>query len=286
MIRRSLAPSLAVLAVVAAGSPAGASSSAVPGAGPVALAMHASLEGLGGPAAWAASSAPLPAGDDWDWVDSTPEDGADDGRKSALWAVTASAILPGLGEQYLGHTNRAKVFYVIEGVIWTSFIFYNIRAENQQDDQIEFAGLHADAPSGLDNDYYEHIGLWISLDEWHDIVRRDARLNHPDDPDAQEAFFQENKRYGQGEYWAWVSDEERSEYRQLRSEAERSYRNRRLAFGAAIFNRIASMVDALALARSHNKRLDAAERASLELRIIPQSTADGLVVGPVLNVRY
>ena len=46
------------------------------------------------------------------------------------------------------------------------------------------------------------------------------------------------------------------------------------------------MVDALALARSHNKRLDAAERASLELRIIPQSTADGLVVGPVLNVRY
>jgi len=286
LIRRFLLPSLAALVVVAAGSPAGAASSAVPQNGPVALAMRASLEGLGGPAAWAASSAPLPAGDDWDWVDSAPEEGADDGRKSALWAVTASAILPGLGEQYLGHTNRAKVFFIVEGVIWTSFIFYNIQADDRQDRQIEYAVVNAGAPGDLDSEYYEHIGLWISLEEWHDIVRRDARLSHPDDPEAQEAFFQENKRYDQGAYWAWLSDDERSEYRQLRSQAERSYRNRRLALGAAIFNRIASMVDALALTRSYNKRLEEKERASLELRISPRSTADGLVVGPVLNARY
>jgi hypothetical protein len=248
--------------------------------------MHASLEGLGGPAAWAASSAPLPAGDDWDWVDAAPLESASDDRKSVWRAVASSALLPGLGEQYLGHTKRARVFFVVEGVIWTSFIFYSIQAEARQDRQIEYAMVNAGAPGGLDSDYYEHIGLWLSLEEWHDIVRRDARINHPDDPAAQEAFFEQNKRYGQGEYWAWVNDAERTEYRQLRSQAERSYRNRRLAVGAAIFNRIASMVDALALTRSFNKRLDEEERASLELRIIPRSTADGLVVGPVLNARY
>ena len=34
------------------------------------------------------------------------------------------------------------------------------------------------------------------------------------------------------------------------------------------------------------RRLEEEERASLELRITPRSTAEGLVVGPVVNARY
>jgi hypothetical protein len=288
-MRRRLLLSLAgavALAALVATEPAAAAPGSLKPVGPVALAMRSSLEGIGGPAAWAVSSAPLPTGDDWDWVDSAADDRAGDGRKSAARAMFSSAVLPGLGEQYLGHQRRAKTFYVIEGVIWSSFIFFSIQADDRQDRQIEYAVVNARAANDLDSDYYEHIGLWLSLEEWHDIVRRDARLNFPDDPAAQEAFFEENKRYDVGEYWSWPSDDERNRYRQLRSQAERSYRNRRLALGAAIFNRIASMVDALALTRSYNNRLEEAERASLELRIGPRSTSDGLVVGPVLNARY
>lgn len=223
-------------------------------------------------------------GDDWDWVDSAAPEG-DGGRKSLLKAVAASALLPGLGERYVGRTGRANVFHASEAAIWTAFTGFRIQGDLRKDRYVEFAELRAGANPDEDADYFEHIGLWLSLEEWHDIVRRDARLRFPDDPQAQAAFFEANKRYDGGEAWAWPDDETRVRYRQLRSQSERSYRNGRLAVGLAIVNRLASMVDALALARQHNRDADL-EEARLRLRIEPRQTAEGLVVGPVLSARY
>jgi hypothetical protein len=223
--------------------------------------------------------------DDWDWVDRAPEAAGDDGRKSLLKAVAASALLPGLGERYVGRGGRATAFHVAEAAIWISFGGYRIQGDLRKDRYVEWAQTRAGANPDGDSDYLEHIGLWLSLEEWHDIVRRDARLRFPDDPAAQAEYFNENLRYGEGEAWAWPDDETRVRYRQLRSQSERSYRNARLAFGLAIVNRLASMVDALALARLHNRDLDE-DRAQLELRIEPMRSAEGLVVGPVITARY
>lgn len=235
---------------------------------------------------------PDPAGtdgaDDWDWATLDDRERTD-GKKSPMRAVTYSALMPGMGERYLGNTRRAAFSHILEGAIWSTFAFYRIQGDRRQDRQVEFAQLHAAAPGDRDSDYYEHIGLWLSLEEWHDIVRRDARFNHPDDQAAQAAYFEENKRFGQGDFWDWDSDDSRIRYRQLRSRSERSFRNARLAIGAAVVHRVASMAQALALTRSYNKRVDeehAANRASYELRIGPKSTQDGLVVGPILTRRY
>lgn len=222
--------------------------------------------------------------DDWDWVDRAPP-GPPRAERSIVRAVAWSALLPGLGERYVGHANRARLFHVAEAVIWSAFAFYRIQGDIRENTQIEFAQLQAGAAVEQDRDYYEHIGFWLSLEEWYDIVRRDARFRFPDDPAAQEAFFEENKRFGEGQGWSWPDDETRTRYRQLRSRTERSYRNARLAVGAAIFNRLASMADALALARSHNRSLRE-EQARIELRFGPRNTVDGLVVGPVLTRRY
>jgi hypothetical protein len=222
--------------------------------------------------------------DDWDWVDRVPE--LEDGReKSLLRAVAASALLPGLGERYVGRNGRATAFHVAEGAIWAAFAGFRIQGDIRRDRYVEWAETRAGANPDGDSDYLEHIGLWISLEEWHDIVRRDARLRFPDDPAAQAEYFDENQRYGPGEGWSWPDDETRVRYRQLRSQSERSYRNGRLAVGLAIANRLASMVDALALARQHNRDLDR-EEARLQLRIEPRQTAEGLVLGPVLSARY
>jgi len=221
--------------------------------------------------------------DDWDWVDRHPVD--EDGKKSVGTAMALSALLPGLGEQYIGRGDRAKIFYVAEGLIWTAFAFYRVEGDQRRDRAVEFAEIRGQASTDGDNDYYEHIGLWISLEEWHDIVRRDARLRFPDDPAAQELWFEENKRYDESRYWAWPDDDTRTEYRVLRSRFEKSYRNSRLVAGAALLNRIISMFDVMTLTRRHNRALDE-ENAGLELRIGPQDSLDGLVVGPVLTKRY
>jgi len=256
--------------------------------GTVALATAEALAARNVAASWLPGSPDIPPDwerGDWDWVDHAPE-GVESKEKSLVRAVFYSALLPGLGERYVGRTGRAAMFHVTEGLIWSTFAFYRIQGSIREDTHIEFANLQAGAATEQDADYYEHIGFWLSLDEWYDIVRRDARLRFPDDPAAREAFFQANRRYDEGQGWAWRDDATRTRYRQLRSRTERSYRNAKLAAGAAIFNRLASMIDALALARGHNHAVRESENARLEWRVGPQLTGDGLVVGPVFTKRY
>jgi hypothetical protein len=224
--------------------------------------------------------------DDWDWVENGDAIFAPSGgHRSPLRAVGASFLLPGLGERYVEHGRRSNVFLAAEAAIWSAWAFYRIQGEQRESRHEEFAVLQGGAAAQQDGDYYEHIGLWLSIDEWHEIVRRDARFRFPDDPAAQEAFFEKNKRYEESQSWDWSDDDTRLRYRQLRSRSGRSFRNARFAVGLAVFNRFASAIDALALTRSYNARLDE-ERATLELRIVPTSTHDGLVIGPVLSTRY
>lgn len=223
--------------------------------------------------------------DDWTWVDRSGKGAGASGRKSGWAAVGSSLLLPGLGERYVGHGNRAKLFFAAEAAIWSTFATYRIQGATRRGRFIEFAETKAGAPGKGDGDYYEHIGFWQSLEEWHDIVRRDARAVFPDDPAAQEDYFEKNKRFDEGDYWAWPDDDTRLRYRVLRSKSERAFRNARLAIGAALLNRFASMVDAFALSRKFNRGLES-EGARLELRLVPENTADGLVLGPVLTAEF
>jgi hypothetical protein len=279
----------------AAATPPGAAGASLVGGGPrpLAVAARQALAGTLRPAVPVGFGLPSPGvdpeapGDDWTWVDAAPPafDGDDDGTKSTYRAVALSALLPGLGERYVGNEARGTMLHVVEAAIWGTFAFYRLQAEDRQSRQIEYAGVHAGAPTGQSSDYYEHIGLWLSLDEWYDIVRRDARFRFPDDADAQAAFFEKNKRYDPSQAWAWDDDAERTRYRQIRSRAERSFRNARLAAGAAVFHRLASMIDAVALARRHNHRVES-ERARVDVRVTPFALRNDLAVGPVLTARY
>jgi hypothetical protein len=224
--------------------------------------------------------------DDWESVDfDAKNDAPSTGKKSGWKAAGASALLPGLGQKYAGRDTRAAVFFVAEAAIWTLFTVYRVQGEIREDRYIEFAGVNAGAPSGEDGDYYEHIGFWNSLEQWQDIVRRDARTLFPDDPSAQAEYFEQNKLYDQSESWAWADDETRTRYRVLRSRSEGAYHNARLALGAALLNRFVSVIDAVALTRKHNQQLSN-EGPSLNLRFEAKNNADGLVFGPVLTAEY
>jgi hypothetical protein len=222
--------------------------------------------------------------DDWEWVDHAPAVPGSQ-EKSPWKSVGASALLPGLGQQYVGRSKRAGFFYAVEAAIWTAFAVYRIQGEERRDRMVEFAGVHAGAPEGGEDDYYEHIGLWSSLEQWHDIVRRDARAFFPEDPAAQADYFERNKRYDEAEAWAWPDDETRLRYRVLRSKSEGAFRNSRHAVGGAILNRFASVIDALALTRRHNHALRE-KGLSFDLRIEAKDTASGLVIGPNLTAWY
>jgi hypothetical protein len=229
-------------------------------------------------------------GDDWEWVDTSPREPEREsgGEISVARAVASSLVFPGLGQRHAGHPDRARLFYATEAAIWATFAFYRIQADQRRDRAEEYAVVNAGANPDGDSDYFEDIGYWISIDEWHEIVRRDARLRFPDDLAAQAAWFEENKRYDLANAWEWPDDDTRLRFRVLRSRSERSYRSARMAVGAAVLNRLLSMIDTLRLARRHNRELREAraEHAQFDLRVGPKKTVDGLVVGPILSARY
>jgi hypothetical protein len=247
------------------------------------------LSALGAVSLMSAGASPG-LGDDWEWVDGSPRvlRREIDEDVSVARAVASSLILPGLGQRNAGHPGRARIFYAAEVAIWATFAFYRVQADLRRDRAEEFAVVNAGANPDGSSDYFEDIGYWISIDEWHEIVRRDARLRFPDDSAAQAAWFEENKRYDLGSAWQWPDDDARLRFRVLRSRSERSYRNARMAVGAAVLNRLLAMVDTLRLARRHNRELREAraEQAQLDLRVGPKKTVDGLVVGPILSARY
>ncbi len=166
-------------------------------------------------------------------------------RKAILYSI----LLPGLAHYDLGHKTRGTGFMVAELAFWTGFAVYRVQGENREESYVEmaelFAGLPADAKS--DDDFYKLIAGWPSSDLYNEIiVRREARIAHPDDPAAREEYFMSNQLTG-AETWDWQSNAARLRYREKRNEAQSSFKQSRNMVGLAVANRLVSMIDAVLL---------------------------------------
>src|SRR5881628_3525722 len=48
-------------------------------------------------------------------------------RQATYRAALLSAVLPGAGEYYIGHTSRALLMGTLEGAVWTSYITFRVQ---------------------------------------------------------------------------------------------------------------------------------------------------------------
>ncbi len=178
--------------------------------------------------------------------------------RSLAWALALSAAVPGAGEYYAGHTNRAIVFGTVEAGIWISYATFKVQEDWRADSAIDYAVAAAGAlPSG-DEDYYAAMAQFLRSDgpgQWNEFVRRRAR-------DTGEIVGVE---YTGDAAWAWPSEDHFVRYRDLRKgqlEAEDHATN---MLAVAIVNRIASMVDVFQAMRSDSKHRDAGLGLGLRL---------------------
>jgi hypothetical protein len=165
--------------------------------------------------------------------------------KNPRLAMLYSLLLPGLGEAYLGHDGRAKAFFVAEGAIWTSFAVFRIQGGHRKDLYQEFAEIHAGVPVRDDDEYYRIIGNYVASDgpfSANERIRQEARAAFPNNPDAQDAYFQEHAYLGD-DAWSWGSAEEMERYRSMRDASIDAFHRSTFSVGLALANRILSVVD-------------------------------------------
>jgi hypothetical protein len=158
-------------------------------------------------------------------------------------AALRSAVMPGWGQHSLGRHGRGNLFLGIEAATWTGVGLSYLEGVFSRDDYrllaIEEAGMDV---SGAEGDLLDDMGDFGSSDEFNDYIRRLARYYYPDDPGAQQEYFERNSYSGEG--WLWSSDQAREGFQDALRESREWFR-RSLYIGLfAVVNRAVSAVDA------------------------------------------
>ena len=185
-------------------------------------------------------------------------------RVSVARAALYSALLPGLGEYYVGHRQKAKYFFGAEAVTWISFFAFRTYGSWKEDDLIRLANEKANASlEGKDDDFLDWVGFYKDIDEFNTF----GRVGDPDRPYLEDT---------PDNHWRWLSDTDQEAYRDLKNSSREAYRNSNFMIGVAIVNRVISVIDAVRDARRAGRRLDDsftdAEQSKYRLSIDPLST--------------
>ncbi len=178
---------------------------------------------------------------------------------SLKWALLLSAAVPGAGEYYAGHKNRALIFGTVEAGIWISYATFKVQENGRQESAIDYAVAVAGAVPEGDDAYYTAIGQFLRSDgpgQWNEFVRRQQR-------DSGEVVGVE---YTGDAGWAWPSEDQFVRYRDLRKGSLEAEDHATNMLAVAIVNRIASMADVFQAMR-HDAKHREAEGFGLHLRL-------------------
>lgn len=238
MRRRNWIGTLALLALVVGGSPAGAASPGVGSLDRAAASVFAERRTERWDASLcAARSAQAPTAVD--------EGRACVGPKSARKAFFLSLLLPGLGQRYLGQDRRSLLYLGAEAGVWMTVGAFWLQGSMREDRYREYAEIVAGAdPDRDDDEYYRNVGLYNSSDTYNLLIRWEARALHPYDTDAQRAYYAENI-LPEDLAWSWPDEAAFDEYKHLRRRSKHAYRSAVNCIGLAVLNRLVSAIDAV-----------------------------------------
>ena len=191
------------------------------------------------------------------------------GRISSRRAVLYSFLLPGLGDHYLGRPDRARLFWLAEATIWTSFIVFEVqgylREDGYQEYALAFAGISSTDHS---DDYYRIISQYNSAADYEAFIKQEGRFDlYPDDNYQNLEQYYLTERVSDFEPWLWPSDENRRAFRDIRQGSRLARRRALYSVAAAVANRLVSSLLTYKTARdlNSNETVSARGRYYLEL---------------------
>lgn len=207
-------------------------------------------------------------------------------QDKSLWlALGASALLPGMGELYLGEKSLVRPFVWTDAALWLTAIGAYVIGERYITSAHNYAVSHAGLTGG---------GRDVSLlNTVGDYRSRGGVAGQNSSPDMDEDYNQAMMRAGKGVndeldesiQWDWGSSDnpESTENIEEFKSRMRHYRISRIVFqvsvGALVINRVVSMLDAMRIYRATSSK-----SFSQHLDIVPQFFEDGS--GLNVNVKF
>ncbi len=166
-----------------------------------------------------------------------------DNKKSVGKAALFSLLIPGGGEYYMGATGQAKVFFAIEVLLWGGLFANKWYVGTLEDDYKTYAVQYASVErDGKDDYYWVNIGKFNTIYDYNTQRARDRNFNE---------MYTDTDKY----YWSWQSKNNRITYDGKRLNAENKSGNDVYFYSAILLNHFVSVINAIRLARKHNKTL-------------------------------
>jgi hypothetical protein len=171
--------------------------------------------------------------------------------KSKGKAFLLSALLPGLGERYVGYREKSEIFMAAEVVLWLSYAGFNKYGDWCKQDCQVYAATYAGANiAGKSDNYFTNLGRYDNIDDYNAAQLRDRNLPK---------YYRDVDNY----YWQWDSEANRLKYEEIRRAAKRADNRATFALGAILANHLISAIDAVWSAH----RANSANQAGLEWEI-------------------
>lgn len=168
---------------------------------------------------------------------------ADPEPQSVGKAFLLSLLVPGTGEYMNGHKGYGRFFFGAELLLWGSVIANREYVDILRDEYRAFAVEHAGlSPSGKDPDFWNNIGKYDDLYSYNEQRRRERNIN---------AIYPETGAY----FWSWDSRSNRFVYDGRRISSNEIANRDTYFYAAIVLNHLVSGINAMRLARKHNRSL-------------------------------
>lgn len=168
-------------------------------------------------------------------------------KVSMVKAGLYSALLPGLGEYYVGHRSKARVFFAVEAATWISFFTFHIYGNWKEGDFVRFAAENANANlESKSNEFRDWVGFYDNIDQFNSL----GRVQDPERP-----YLVDNAE----NHWYWQTAEAQSTYRHLKNRSREAFRRRDFMVGLAVVNRVISIIDAVRDAKRSSREIKGSE---------------------------
>lgn len=173
------------------------------------------------------------------------------GHKSVGKAFLMSLILPGSGEFYNGNAGHGRFFLGMELLLWGG-LFANKQYVNMlKDDYYAYAVQHAGVErSSKDKDFWVNIGKYDDLFTYNEQRRKERNVD---------ALYPEDGSY----FWRWDSRGNRFTYDDKRITANEIAGRDTYFYAAIMLNHLVSGINAMRLARKHNRTMTARQTWNL-----------------------
>ena len=207
-------------------------------------------------------------------------------RDKSLWlGLGASALLPGMGELYLGEKDMVRPFVWVDAALWITTIASYVIGDRYVSSAHDYAVRHA----GL-NTNSKNISLLNTVGDYRSRGGVEGQNSSPDmNEDYNQAMLRSGKKVDEelsnDIQWDWGSSDnpESSKHIDEFKSRMRHYRVSRIVFqvsvGALILNRVVSMLDAVRIYRATSTK-----SFSSRVQFEPEFYQDGGAL--LMNVKF